>query len=167
MIKKDEQSENQIEEDIKKFANIVYTIAYANTSSVSDAEDVFQDVFVKYCKYFNRLTDDIHKERWLKKATKHSAINFNKHKKLTQCLELDENILVDTMQEVEEPKVSQLIDYLKDTYKVVLKLYYLNNMHIKEIGKELDITESAVKTRLKRGRRELKEILNKVGFYYE
>lgn len=167
MKKRDEEVQKQIENDIKKFANLVYGIACSNTSTVSDAEDVFQDVFVKYCKYYNRLTDDNHKEKWLKKATKHSAINFNKHKKLTQCLELNENITVDPLQEIEITKVSQLMDYLKDTYKSVLKLYYLNNMRIKEIGKKLDITESAVKTRLKRGRKELKEILDKVGFYYE
>lgn len=167
MKKRDEEIQKQIEEDIKKFANIVYSIAYSNTSTVSDAEDVFQDVFVKYCKYYSRLTDDTHKERWLKRTAKHSAINFNKHKKITQCLELDDNMLVDPLEEIETTKISQLMDYLKDTYKSVLKLYYLNNMRVKEIGEKLDITESAVKTRLKRGRKELKEILDKVGLYYE
>lgn len=164
MKKRDEEIQKQIEKDIKKFANMVYSLAHANTSTVADAEDVFQDVFVKYCKYYNRLTDDTHKEKWLKQATKHTAINFNKHKKLTQCLELDENISVDPISQIEETKVSHIIDYLRDTYKSVLKLYYLNHMRVKEIGKKLDITESAVKTRLKRGRQELKEILDKVGF---
>lgn len=163
MKSKDEKRENQIEEDIKKFSRIVYLIAYKNTNSVHDAEDVFQDVFIKYCKYFNKLSNDEHKKRWLMKATKHTAINFNKHKKRTNCLELDENIMVNPLEDIDSNSLPQFMNSLKDTYKVVLNLYYFNNLHIKEICQKLDITESAVKTRLTRGRHKLKEIIDEVG----
>ena len=135
MKSKDIERQAQIEKDIVKFSTIVYTIAYNNTDCKADAEDVFQEVFIKYCKYFNRLNDDEHKEKWLKKTTKHTSINFNKNKKKNHCLELDENILVEPLDDIYKEKPTQFLDYLRDTYKVVLKLYYCNNLRVKEIGK--------------------------------
>ncbi len=164
MKSKDIERQAQIEKDIVKFSTIVYTIAYNNTDCKADAEDVFQEVFIKYCKYFNRLNDDEHKEKWLKKTTKHTSINFNKNKKKNHCLELDENILIEPLDDIYKEKPTQFLDYLRDTYKVVLKLYYCNNLRVKEIGKKLNITESAVKTRLKRGRNALKELINKAEY---
>lgn len=168
MNKKNKQKQEQIEDDIRKFSTLVYNLAYSYTKSVSDSEDIFQDVFIKYYKHFDKLTNDDHKENWLKIATKHTTINFMKIKNKNEHLELNESVVADlrdySLADVEESKLSQIIQYLRKSYRVVLDLYYCKNLHVKEISKSLNLTENAVKTRLKRGRQELKEIVNKVGF---
>lgn len=162
-MKSYEEKQKQMEEDIRKFSSIVYKLAVSNTSTISDAEDVFQDVFVKFCIYYNRLNDDEHKEKWLKLTTKHTAINLYKHNKKINFLELDENIATETYFEEEENNYPQNpLKLLRKSYRVVLDLYYFKNLHTKEIAKKLNITTDAVKTRLKRGRKELKDILDNI-----
>lgn len=168
MNKKELERQKAIEDDIYKFSNLVLNLAYSYTHSLTDSEDIFQDVFVKYCKYFDRLKDDEHKEYWLKTATRHSTINFLRIKNKTQHLEFNENNVAadvdEALERVEETSAAHIIKYLRKSYRVVLDLYYCKDLCIKEISKSLNLTEDAVKTRLKRGRNELREIINKVGF---
>ncbi len=49
---------------------------------------------------------------------------------------------------------------LKDKYKVVIELYYINHLKTSEIAKTLHISEANVRTRLKRARDELKKHIN-------
>ena len=57
-----------------------------------------------------------------------------------------------------------LFTKLPDTYRQVLEMKSLLGYSNKEIATHLGITESAVGTRVSRGRRLLKEILDKEGF---
>ena len=153
------QTFNRCDDECKK-----YLMAKAGVLCVEGISAVAAGQYGKYNEEKNRFFRVVPKEKWLKKTTKHTSINFNKNKKKNHCLELDENILVEPLDDIYKEKPTQFLDYLRDTYKVVLKLYYCNNLRVKEIGKKLNITESAVKTRLKRGRNELKEIINKAEY---
>ena len=51
------------------------------------------------------------------------------------------------------------INRLNEKYKSVFQLFYLEDLKVAQISKILNISESAVKTRLKRAREILKQIL--------
>lgn len=54
---------------------------------------------------------------------------------------------------------------LPPKYSAVIYLFYYEDLKISEIAKILDITQSAVKSRLVRGRNALKEIIEKEQNY--
>lgn len=51
------------------------------------------------------------------------------------------------------------INRLNEKYKSVFQLFYFEDLKVAQISKILNISESAVKTRLKRAREILKQIL--------
>lgn len=55
-----------------------------------------------------------------------------------------------------------LLNCLDEKYRVVLLLYYLEEISVKEIAKTLDMKQGTVLTRLRRGRRILKEMYEDV-----
>lgn len=68
----------------------------------------------------------------------------------------------------EKLDVKQTMSALKDNYRLVLTLYYVNDIPIKEIAKLLETNENTIKTRLSRGREQFKSVYNneKGAFYY-
>ena len=49
------------------------------------------------------------------------------------------------------------INKLKDKYRKVFELFYINDMKISDIANALNISDATVKTRLKRAREEIKK----------
>lgn len=68
----------------------------------------------------------------------------------------------------EKLDVKQTMSALKDNYRLVLTLYYVNHIPIKEIAKLLETNENTIKTRLSRGREQFKSVYNngKGAFHY-
>ncbi len=68
----------------------------------------------------------------------------------------------------EKLDVKQTMSALKDNYRLVLTLYYVNDIPIKEIAKLLETNENTIKTRLSRGREQFKSVYNngKGAFHY-
>ena len=56
-----------------------------------------------------------------------------------------------------EYNLNYIIKNLKDKYRVVFELFYIDDVKISEISKILHISEATVKTRLKRARQEIKK----------
>ena len=59
----------------------------------------------------------------------------------------------------------QLFSRLPETYRAALEMKFLLDYSGKEIALRLGITETAVNTRISRGRALLKDILEKEGFH--
>ena len=61
---------------IKKYSKIVYKIAYSIVQNKSDADDVFQNVFLKYIKKHPRFNDKTHEKAWFIRVTVNTAKSF-------------------------------------------------------------------------------------------
>ncbi len=53
-----------------------------------------------------------------------------------------------------------LMDSLEEPYRIVLILYYAQRFRVREIAEITGLSESAVKTRLKRGRDKMRDVYN-------
>ena len=58
-----------VDQVVREYADMVYRIAVANTRVTQDAEDVFQEVFVKLVRYKDRIEDENHLKNWLIRVT--------------------------------------------------------------------------------------------------
>ena len=66
-LKANEQKEYQ--EIVEKYSNMVYRLAYFYTNSKYDADDIYQDVFLKYLQNKKQFENEEHKKAWLIRVT--------------------------------------------------------------------------------------------------
>lgn len=145
---------------IDKYSDMIYRIALGYLRNKEDAEDVVQDVFLKYIKHIksNRyFNNEIHEKCWLIRVTINVCHNKLKHIKNQRNVILENNFYFEF--DEEEYAILESIDKLEEKYKIVFELFYIRDFKISEISKILNISEASVKTRLKRAREKLRKNL--------
>lgn len=65
----------EYERILKMYSNDVYRMALLKTKNISEAEDIFQNVFIKLYTYDKTFESDIHIKAWLLKVTVNECIN--------------------------------------------------------------------------------------------
>ena len=144
------------EEIIAKYFNMVSKLALSQTKSRHSADDVVQDVFMRFLKTDTCFETEEHIKAWLIKVT----INCSKSTFLNawakKTVPLDEEIPFDSP---EKSDVYYAVHSLPQKYKAVIHLFYYEQMSVAEIAKYLDTKESTVKSQLHRGRELLKSSL--------
>ena len=54
---------------VERWGDMVYRLALARTASVPDAEDIFQEVFLRYFRHEERFHSDEYRKAWLLRCT--------------------------------------------------------------------------------------------------
>lgn len=139
--------------------------------SASDAEDVFQDVFIKYTLHKGMFRDDEHVKAWLlrvainecKDALKSSRRkNTSLEERVEQCG--DEGFSADYgIDEGHEQGVREILDVmdsLDDPPKTQLYLSLCEGYTAREISKICNMPEGTVYSWISRGKAKLKEALS-------
>ncbi len=150
-----------IENVVNMYSNMVYRLAFSQTRNKSDADDTFQEVFIRYIKKKPEFETEEHRKAWLIRVT------INCSKKLwastwrRRTEELDESIVFEME---EEKNLYYELQQLPVKYRAVIHLFYYENLSIEEISEVLKQKPSTIRTQLTRGRRKLKEIL-KEGYH--
>lgn len=155
---------NHISEIINTYSDMVYKLALARTKNKFDADDVFQEVFMRYMKHYHKLTSNEHIKAWLIRVTINCSNNiFNSSwfkKTVLFKNSLKDNLIDDLNFTTEENKeVYYSVLELPKKYRTVIHLFYYEDMSIIEISKALEIKEGTIKSQLHRGRNLLKEVL--------
>ena len=70
------RTDDCIDEVIEKYSNMVYRIALAQMKTKHDAEDVFQDVFVRYISKPRVFESEEHRKAWLIRVTINRGKSF-------------------------------------------------------------------------------------------
>lgn len=143
---------------VKQNSNRLYRLALSFVKSHYDAEDIVQDVFFKLWKNDNDFENEEHVEKWLTKVCINKCKDyfkspFSKHSSLDEMQEFY------TFDSTEKYDIFKAIMSLPKKERIVVHLFYYEDMQIKEIAESLGIKESAVKTRLHRARKQIKEAL--------
>lgn len=146
----------QIEEVIEKYANMVYRIALTRTGTVENAEDIFQEVFLKYSEKEPKFQNEEHEKAWFIRVTINLSKNCKNSSWNKRTVTLDENIVFENKQENE---TFSAVCELPDNYKTVIYLLYYEGYKVKEIAQILKSKEGTIKTWLYRAREILKEKL--------
>ena len=144
------------EQTLRKYSQTVVSVCIMRIKNYSDAEDCFQNVFLKLFSASPDFTDEKHLKAWLIRV----AINEcnNVWKKNKRLVSLDEARKVRVNFEEDRHDISWALMKLPQKYSDVLYLYYGERYKVNEIAEILEIGESAVKARLKRGRERLKKL---------
>lgn len=152
--------EIDIDDVVRRYADMVYRLAILNSKYKYEAEDAFQEVFIKLYKNKERIKDEEHLKAWLIRVTVNQCRSmavtaFHRHTisvedvgeiEATEQLENDYELYVE-------------VKKLPKKYRDVIYLYYYEEMPIKDIAKILGRKEATIKTQLVRGRNLLGERL--------
>lgn len=153
--------EKDIREAVIKYSDILYKICIVILCNEQDVQDAIQDTFCRYLEKKPDFRDEDHEKAWLIKVATNicrDMIRFRiRHPKV--CIDEVEHMLVAP----EQREILRELLELPVKQKTVIYLYYVEGYHIKEISNILGITESAVKTRLLRGRKQMRDMVSIEG----
>ncbi|MCL2462540.1 MAG: RNA polymerase sigma factor, partial [Defluviitaleaceae bacterium] len=142
---------------IDLYKDALYRIAYTYCRNASDAEDVVQEVFVRYIRRKSDFVNEDHRKAWLITVTVNISKNIVRSAWRRKTVPMPENA---AGTEAETGKtVRNAVMALPEKYRVAVALYYFEDYPVKEIAKILRRTETAVQTQLQRARAMLKKIL--------
>ena len=136
----------------------VFRLAVSCLKRYADAEDVLQEVFIKYYRSAPDFADEEHEKAWLIRVTVNTCISLLRSPWRRMAAPLHENI------PVPEPEGQWLIDLVRRIpvrYAVPLHLHYYEDYSVKEIAAILRISEGTVKSRLARARKQLGTLIEK------
>ncbi len=151
---------------IDRYQDTVYGLALARTGSRSDADDVFQEVFLAYHQCGKTFRDEEHRKAWLLRTTINQSrrVTSSSWRQKTVPLSEREDVPVQ-FQEPEENEVWTALQSLAEDYRLPIYLFYFQELSTQEIAKVLAIRPGAVRMRLTRGREQLREKLK--GAYFD
>ena len=157
---------------ITRYSDMVYRLAVLRCHTKEDAEDVYQEVFIKLVRYAAKLEDEEHVKAWLIRVTINQCNSLytsswkQRNRSLDELHEQgaepaaeDEGLMAIS----EDNGILDAVRALKPAYRDVIYLFYYEDMSIRSISAALHTTETNVKVRLNRARNKLKEILEKKG----
>ena len=144
-----------------RYVFMVYNKCFGFASSKEEAQDLTHDVFIKLFVKLRTFKGTAKFSTWLYSFTYNFCVNYatrNNYKKneknfeneLPDSDELDSS--EETLFEMKTDKLKKALDMLDPNDKMILLLKYQDDFSIKEIMESLEISESAVKMRLKRAR---------------
>lgn len=158
---------------VQTYLDMVYRFALCYTKSQQDANDVVQEVFLKLYTLNPEFSDAEHERRWLLHVTSNLSKNYlnvfwNKN---TKGLGSDEEQYSE-IKSVEETqpeenyigkerrkKVFDAVMSLAPKYRVCIYMYYFEEYSTVDISKILSVNTSTIRSRLKRARKLLNEML--------
>lgn len=144
---------------VKRNSQRLYMLALSFTKNHSDAEDIMQDVFLKLLRHNKSFNNEEHLDKWLTVVCVNESKNYIKSPFRKNTVLLDEAKDLYTFDTVNDYDIFKSVMSLPKKECTVIHLFYYEDLPVKEIAKMLKIKESAVKTRLSRGRKHLKEML--------
>ena len=145
---------------------MLYKICFLILKNDNDVKDVLQETFIKYMTKSPVFETEDHKKAWLIKVSQNKCrefLRFHKRHAGVPLEEVEQSISVTAGMDTETVEALSLVWDLSYKLKSVVILYYIEGYSVKEVGQILGISDSAVKKRLERARKELRMAVNEEG----
>ncbi|KHD35659.1 ECF subfamily RNA polymerase sigma-24 subunit [Clostridium acetobutylicum] len=144
--------DDKVSEVFEQYSDMVYKLALTRTKNKADADDVFQEVFLRFLKHSKEMDSEEHKKAWLIRVTINCSKKLFDSAWFRRTTPIEDNIKFND----EEKEVYFSVMELPVKYRTVIHLHYYEDMTISDISKILKIKESTIKSQLKRARALLK-----------
>ncbi len=149
------------------FAPVMLGVCFRYTKSLSDAEDVLQDGFVKVFKYLHQYKAEGELGGWIRRIMVNTALNYLKtNKKYQNDLMFDKMSLhpvstEDPLIQLQAKDLSELIRQLPTGYQTIFNLHAVEGYTHVEIGAMLGINDGTSRSQYARARALLIEWIEK------
>lgn len=147
-----------MEEIISRHGKAVYRLAYAYMRNPHDADDVFQDVFLRYAEKAPAFRDDDHCRAWLLRVTINRCRSLYRSAWLRRMVPLEHAGALSSPPP-DDPALSQALDRLPVKYRTVIHLSCHEHLDTQEIAELLGVRPVSVRSQLSRARSMLEALL--------
>jgi len=153
----------------------IYRFVYFKVSSRQDAEDLTSEVFLKVWQYVTETEETIENLRALiYRVAKNLVIDFYRQRARSEYAAGDEvldnvrdvrqqSLLNEIEAKVDLQKMEGVLRKLKDEYREVIILRFIEDLSISEIAKILDKSKGSVRVIIHRALKVTRELLNQNG----
>lgn len=160
MIVQSLRTDGCIDDVIEYYADMVYRLAVSYTGSRADADDVFQEVFIRLVRKNPRFESEEHRKAWLLKVTINCSKKLLGSSWKRKTVEYDEGINDSmTFEMQDDSDLFYAVQKLPPKYRVVIHLFYYEDMSSKDIARSLNQFETTIRSQLSRARKKLKKLL--------
>lgn len=156
-----EQKWSYLEEEYRA---MLYRVAFSNMKNRADAEDAVQEAFLRYMKQEKTIQNKEHEKAWLIRTTIHICLDILKSGWYQRTVPWDESFEsaaknIYLPYQIRDDLTLEAVLRLPTHYRNPIYLFYYEDYSIHEIAGILNEKEGTIKTRLRRGREEVKKIL--------
>ena len=166
---------------VETYSDLVLRLSYSYLNQTQDAQDICQTVFLKLLERAPDFVSSDHEKAWIIRTTANTCKDLLKSPWRQRSESLDEGMQVPAPQEsdgsvlameaashipapeLEEGSLSAAVNLLPPKYRAVIYLYYYEGYSSKEIARLLGRNPATVATQLRRGRTQLKDLLESEG----
>jgi RNA polymerase sigma-70 factor (ECF subfamily) len=138
----------------------MYRVAVSMLQNEDDAADAIQETVLKCWQKIGQLKSDEYFETWLIRILINQCKDILKDRKKIVPLEEFPELTHEDYYFTNEWK--KILSNLNERYQIVMELYYVDGFSTKEIARMLHITEVNVRSRMVRGRKQLKQIVSAI-----
>lgn len=150
-----------------RYHRAMYNTAYRIIKIAEDAEEAMQEAFITAFEKLSELKEASAFGAWLKRIVVHESIRYYHQNKKNQSIRWDEDIAPHPDAEISEEtningentgvdKLNEGLLKLKDNYRVILSLYYVEGYDHDEIGDIMNLSYANSRTMLSRARESLR-----------
>ncbi|MDR2533075.1 MAG: sigma-70 family RNA polymerase sigma factor [Oscillospiraceae bacterium] len=168
-------TKDSFEEVLRAYSDMVYRLAFSRVKNSFDANDVTQEVFLKYIRAEKNYNDEEHRKAWLIKTTVNTSktlvlSSWNRRRSSVEFT--DEALSGNAMLAVDDKNLKNIetksvvlsaVMDLPKKYRTVIHLFYYEDMSLTDISETTGQTLNTIKSQLHRARNLLKEKLGEFG----
>jgi RNA polymerase sigma-70 factor, ECF subfamily len=162
---------------VRRYQDRIYTVISGMVSAREDALDLTQETFLKAYTGLSRFRQDAGFYTWLYQIAVHLCIDHNrKRKRHLEPLPLDRHLLLDLGTEPEDPSpardpervtinlhlraaIHTALQRLSEPFRTAVILHDIDGLSQEEIATITQCPLGTAKSRIQRGRRQLRELL--------
>ncbi len=152
----------------EKYKSKLMGLAIRYSKTREEAEDIFQESFIKIFKNIRKVKNAEYLDRWIKHILINTAINSYRQKSRlsfesighTDC---ESNNYEQILGQIDNEQYLGIIQKMPDGYKFVFQLFVIEGYSHKEIANMLRISEGTSKSQLNRAKSYLKTALGNIG----
>lgn len=167
------------EELVNKYQGSVYSLALRLTNDREDARDVTQETFLKVYNNIGRFRGDAHLRTWIYRITVNQVANQQRwwrRRRREKTISIDANNQDDmglsqslpcpgqtpeqqALAAEQRRMIVAAVGKLKFDFRVAVILRDIEGLSYEEIAETLEVSVGTVKSRIARGREDLRELL--------
>ncbi len=152
---------------VGRYQDQIYSVCFSTLKNRDEAQEAAQDTFIKAYKALDRYKAESKFSSWLYRIAYNTSLDYIRKRKHTQSIdEIDYSLGGSTeggdhlMEKSElHQRLLLAIQELPPEEAAIIRMFYLEEMNIKELEQSTGLSNSNVKVKLYRGRKKLAEII--------
>ena len=149
----------ELESVVERYSAPLYRLAFSYCANRPDAEDVVQETFYEYLRRKPSFSAEAQRRSWLMTVAANRCRDLFRSAWRRRVVPLEAAANVAAAEPEAYPEVAEALARLAPGDRAAVYLFYYEQLPTKEIASILRMTDSAVRKRLSRARRELQTLL--------